>query len=567
MPVEGKSFSILLIKKDLEDLHFLRKSLEGNSTFPSKVDLAPSLEDALSRIERRNYDLFLLESEVEEETVQMLEKINRKTLKVPFVLLLPVKDDFLVREAIRSGVADVIIKSEHQFHELAERLRKACQSSNFQRKFHTRTREQHIEPEPAHADISLRDELTGLYSHGYLYERVVREFSRASRYGFPISCVMIDMDGFKTINEDFGHLTGEKILKEAAELLFTNCRLSDFIARYSGKRFCMVLPHSGYEGAKELANRIRQIFENHIFLADSHKIKLTVSLGISAFPDDVMTHRGDLITYASEALLHSKTLGRNRVTLFKEIVPAILEDLPSMQISEDKVAVFQRRMSEINSSFRRAYMDASKTLIMALESKDKLTAGHSASTAKYSFWLAQAMGLGRDEAEAVRHAALLHDVGKICIPDNILLKPGRLTLAEFETMKQHTYFGYKMLKPIRFLQQEALMVLHHHEWFNGEGYPCRLKAHEIPLGARIIGVVDSFDTMRSAGSRYKQTFNIEEIVNELIACAGTQFDPEVVKAFIGVLKHRGEFTTNHYNVNHLEELIKLHKPKLAPPAA
>lgn len=565
MVKENKRFSVLLVKKELQDFDFLKRSLEQNRIFPSRIDLVPNFEEALHKLKQRNYHLLLLESELEEETQSELQEIQKHKIGIPFVLLLPVKDEQILRQAYRSGVADVMIKSEHQFHELAEKLRNSYQS------FHSaKEKRRNILPEfsaefqaeaPA---LSVRDEMTGLYTHAYLYERVVKEFSRASRYGYPLSCIMMDLDDFKKVNESFGYLAGEKLLKEFADLLFENCRMSDFVARYSGKEFCMVLPHSGYEGAKELAARLKKTAEEHIFLKGGQDARITLSIGIAAYPEDVMTQRADLIRFAAEALLHSKSQGRNHLTLYKDVIPAVLEDLPSLHISEDKIEGFQRRMGEINNSFRRAYQEASKTLIMALESKDKHTVGHSASTAKYSFWVAQAMGLNRDEAESVRLGTLLHDVGKICIPDSILLKPGRLTMAEFEVIKQHAFLGYKMLKPIKFLQQEALVVLHHHEWFNGEGYPCRLKGSEIPLGARIAAVTDSFDTIRTAGGRYKRTVTMEEAVNELIACAGTQFDPEVVKAFIGVLKARGEMVTDQYNEAHLNSLLNISAPQNSP---
>lgn len=558
MVPESKSYSILLIKRDLQEDHFLKKSLNESRIFPSRIDQVASLEEAMIRLKKNAYHLLLMETEMEEETQEELEKIHSTHLPLPFVLLLPVKDEHLLRMAMRCGVADVIVKSESQFHELAEKLRKAFQGfQGKERRARPRTVSEEHEGGPSNGSmLSIRDELTGLYSHGYLYERVVREFARASRYGYPISCMMIGLDGFKKINEDFGYYAGEKVLKEFAALLFENCRMSDFVARYSGKEFCIVLPHSGYEAVKELALRLKKVTEEHVFLKGEHAVQLTLSIGISAFPEDVMTQRADLIRFATEALLHSKSQGQSHMTLFKDVVPAALDDLPSLHISEDKIAGFQRRMADINHSFRKAYQEASKTLIMALEGKDKHTAGHSARTAKFSFWVAQAMGMSRDEAESVRLGTLLHDIGKICIPDSVLLKPGRLTMAEFEVIKQHAFLGYKMLKPIKFLQNESLVVLHHHEWFNGEGYPCRLKGNEIPLGARIAAVTDSYDTICTAGGRYKRTITVEGAVNELIACSGTQFDPEVVQAFIGVLKARGELLTDNYNKEHLESLIK-----------
>ncbi|MBI4368189.1 MAG: HD domain-containing protein, partial [Candidatus Omnitrophica bacterium] len=154
------------------------------------------------------------------------------------------------------------------------------------------------------------------------------------------------------------------------------------------------------------------------------------------------------------------------------------------------------------------------------------------------------------------HAGLLHDIGKISIPDEILLKPGAFTHAEYEKMKEHPVLGYQIVKPIKFLAEEALIILHHHEWYNGEGYPNRLKGKEIPQGARIVSVLDAYDTMRAAGGRYKRTLNCEESVRELIEHAGTQFDPEVVLHFVQVLLKRGDLKPGAYDHKRLEESVK-----------
>ena len=197
----------------------------------------------------------------------------------------------------------------------------------------------------------------------------------------------------------------------------------------------------------------------------------------------------------------------------------------------------------------------------ALESKDHYTADHAGNVARISLQVAEAMGLSLDEAEIVEHAALLHDIGKICISDPVLLKPARFSHGEYEAMKQHPYFGYRIVKPIKYLQQEAILILHHHEWYNGEGYPCRLAKNEIPLGARIISVIDSYDTMRLAGGRYKKTMSVEEGVNELIRCAGKQFDPEVVRAFIQVMLLRKELGPGAYNKKDLESVFTGAQPR------
>ncbi|MDP3921312.1 MAG: diguanylate cyclase [Candidatus Omnitrophota bacterium] len=569
----GPGFSVLVVEEDNEFLSLLKRSLEDNPRFPYRVDQARNISEAVDKIGRNSYNLLLVESTLQDHNgLELLDQLNRSHINLPFVLMTDVRDDRLAREALKLGVADTIIKSESQFHELAELLAKSYQKycdrhpeGNLPqmrpagRRSGDRDAFEFIVPEAAErkiAEPSHRDELTGLYSHSFLQERIVQQFSSAARYNYPMSCIVLNIDHFKAINEGKGYLVGDKLLKECAELLFDKCRMCDVIARYGGEEFAVMMPHVSYAGAMELAKRLRTAFSEHIFMQDSEQINLTVSVGVSSYPEDSMSRRCELMSFSNQALFRSKVAGRNTVTAYKDILPVFGSGLPNLHISEDKVAEFQRRLTEISHTARRAYIDASKALIIALESKDRFTAGHAASSAKYAIQVAEALGMSIDEAEVVEHAALLHDIGKICIPDNILLKPGKLTFSEYEAMKQHPYMGYKILKPIKFLQEESILVLHHHEWFNGEGYPCRLKGNEIPLGARVISVIDAYDTMRIAGGRYRATATVEVAVNDLIACSGTQFDPVVVKAFIEVVKMRRELTTEDYNKDALEEAIR-----------
>ncbi|MBI3307510.1 MAG: diguanylate cyclase [Candidatus Omnitrophica bacterium] len=553
MAVRGRqSFSVLVVENDLEIFSRLQKEFEENKHFFSRFDHALNLEEAYQKLAENSYDLLLVESQIDGQSgLSILTQFNQNYPQIPFILMTPIHDDELVREAVRQGVADVIVRNSEDFTDLARQLRESCKKfkKNAPKKVFTQKKERAQK-------LAIRDELTGLLNHSYLHERVVEEFSRAFRHKYPVSCLLVDIDHFKTFNEKEGYRIGDSILKQCAHILFDNCRLSDLVARYGGEEFALILPNVDYKGAAHLAARLKATFAEHVFKVGQLEFNLTVSIGISAFPEDSMQNRCELMTYAGQALLRSKVGGRNRVTLYKDIMSVFTEGMPSFKISDDKIMNFQRHLSEISDTARRGYLDASKAMILALESKDRFTAGHAASCAKYSMQVAEIMGMTLDEAEVVEHAALLHDVGKICIPDSILLKQGKLTFSEYELMKQHPYMGYKILKPIKFLQEEAVLVLHHHEWFNGEGYPCRLKGNEIPLGARIIAVIDSYDTIRIAGGRYKKTMTIEDAVNELIVCSGTQFDPEVVKAFIGVLKERKELTSENYQKDRLEKLIE-----------
>jgi diguanylate cyclase (GGDEF)-like protein/putative nucleotidyltransferase with HDIG domain len=560
---------ILFVNQDEGEYIRIQKDLARQLSPSVRVDHARDAEEALHKLVQKSYDLLIIDSAVDPSSgIRFVDEVRRRRISMPFVLMTPVWDDQLVREAIKAGVADVLVKSEEEYGRLAGKL------LDCYHKFYgighaaddtgSAPESDGLAGAPAAGAgaPSIKDELTGLYNHSYLHERVVREFSRATRYHYPVSCLMVDIDHFKDINEEHGYGAGDKLLKESAQMLFAQCRLGDLIARYGGEEFCVILPHIDYIGALDLARRLRTVFAKSSFVIEGREINVTVSIGISCFPEDPIKRRGDLLSFATNALSQSKAAGRNRVTLYREMTPLHLDDMPEIKISQEKISEFQRRISESAETARRSYVEASITLIKVLESKDSFTAGHAARCSKYAREVALTLGMGVDDAEVVQHAALLHDIGKICIPDEILLKPSRLTFSEFETMKQHSYLGYKILKPIKFLREEAQYVLHHHEWFNGEGYPCHLKGDDIPLGSRIISVTDSYDTMRTAGARYKDTCGAEMAVNELIACAGTQFDPEVVKAFVEVLKTRGELISPTYHADRLDKILREHRQSL-----
>ena len=456
MPEESfEKLSVLYVEQDRDTFNLIRTSLESDTSFPSRVEHVSTVIDALEKIKVGSYHLLLIDSESDGRSeVAVLKELKKIKIFLPFVLMVPVQNDMLVRQAYQYGVADLIVKSQFHFHELAGRLRatyeryrqeSVSKSLNQGGKDMSEKASQQKIQDPQNnssEDQDTRDALTGVYNHSHLFERMVDEFARAKRHSYPVSCLVLDIDHFKSINEKWNHRVGDQLLKEAVQLLFQSCRLSDFIARYGGEEFAILMPHTDYQGALELGERLKNVFAEHRFLADSEDIHLTISVGIASFPEDFMEKRAELLTFAVQALYKSKASGRNRITLYKDIVPIFgKDDLPTLKISEDKILEFQRRISEIARNARRNYIEAAKTMIMALESKDSFTAGHAATCAKYSMQVAEAMGMSLDEAEIVEHAALLHDIGKICIPDSILLKPSKLTFSEFETMRQHPYLG------------------------------------------------------------------------------------------------------------------------------
>ncbi len=560
-------FAVLLIGSDEKNLPRIKDEFKKDSHAHTRLDISRTIPDALAKLRSDNYHLILADDGMEgaENVIQILREIHDRKLASVVILLVQPGREGKIRRILKAGATDYLVKSEDGFQNLTRRLWNIYRTHELTPRRGLgdqimRESQKLSEINEKFRKLSIRDELTDLYNHRYFQERLVAEFTRAIRYGHPLSCLLLDLDYFRSINESLGHKVGDELLKEAADLIIDSCRMSDLIGRFGGEEFSILLPHIDYQGAVELAERLRSTFAEHTFLPDTHKIMLTVSIGISCFPEDAAQHRSDLLKFSDQALFHAKAAGRNQISLYRDLEPSIGESLPHIKISEDRILEFQKKIAEIADRARRGTVESSKALIQALESKDHLTAGHGGSVARLSKQVAETMGLSLDEAEIVEHAGLLHDVGKICISDNILLKEGRYSLAEYEAMKQHPYLGYRIVKPIKFLHDEALLILHHHEWFNGEGYPCRLAGNEIPLGARIISIVDSYDTMRQAGGRYKKTLSISEAVNELISCAGKQFDPQAVQAFIQVLLMRKELSTDDYNKELLQQALEARFP-------
>ncbi len=559
-------FSILLIDSDKATHASLQEHFAQEVKHPVSLEISTEISDALRKIKQRRYHLILVGEFSEEGISELLKGINREKITTPLILLIDPEAEGQAQQFLRFGATDYILKTEEEIKKLPFRLKSIFRNYELE-SYRVELTEQLelqnrrlLEVNEKLSQLSIRDEVTGLYNHRYFQERLVEEFTRGLRYGHPVSFILLDLDQFRQINEDFGHAVGDEVLREVAALLVKESRLSDLISRFGGEEFAILLPHVDYKGALEVAERLREVFAEHTFLRGPHQALVTVSIGVSAFPEDHVKHGSELVDLADQALFRAKAGGRNRVFLYRDLLPTLSQALPNLKINEGKVLEFQKRLSEIADTARRGYIESSKAMITTLDVKDRMTAGHSARVARLGLQVAEIMGMPLDEAEVVEHAGLLHDIGKICVSDEILIKPGRLTIEEYQTMKQHPYFGYRILKPIKFLQQEATLVLYHHEWYNGEGYPCRLTAHEIPLGARIVALVDSYDTMRLAGERYKTTMSVEEATNELIACAGTQFDPEVVQAFVQLLLVRKELGAEGYNKKLLKQAVEAHSP-------
>lgn len=351
--------------------------------------------------------------------------------------------------------------------------------------------------------LALTDPLTGLGNHRHFQERLQRELLDAQEEGAPLSLVLVDVDDFKRINDRHGHPVGDRVLSQVAARL----RQGGEAFRLGGDEFAVLLPASdsghAYTAGQSMIERIAAM--------ELEQGPITASAGVATFPSQGVA-RDELIRLADSALYWAKEHGKNQVRVYRPDVVELAE-LKRLAAGPDRAARYR----------------AAAALAKAVDARDVYTGSHSERVAELAARIAQLAGADEEAIELTRLAASLHDLGKLAIPEEILRKPGPLTDPERLVLQRHPQIGYRMLESLG-VDPVADWVLHHHERWDGTGYPDGLAEEQIPFGARIIFVADAFDAMTS-DRVYQSRRSISEALAELERCAGSQFDPHVVAVF------------------------------------
>ncbi len=363
--------------------------------------------------------------------------------------------------------------------------------------------------------LAIADGLTGLYNHREFQKQLQAEIDRSKRYNREFSLLLLDIDHFKKLNDTFGHLTGDAVLKDIAAILREQVRSVDLPARYVGEEFAIILPETSGEGAFLVAERIRNRIYEHIFKTrDGNRAMISATIGVATFPHDADT-RDEIIDAADQAMYFAKGSGRNAVCRYAETL--------SSKIGKEEGTIerilFDPKLSSL------------KDLAAAVEARSRFFRGDSEAIGKYAELLGAALGLPGREREHLRIAGILHDIGTIGIPPQILNKPGPLSPEERQMIERHPVHAQTLLDKIEHLQAIMPAIVFHHERYDGKGYPRGLKGDEIPLLARILAVAEAYHAMISLRP-YRPGMSREEAVRELRAHAGTQFDPQMVDTFV-----------------------------------
>lgn len=381
-------------------------------------------------------------------------------------------------------------------------------------------------------ELSLKDVETEVYNHKYLIERLNSELVRAKRYALAISVVMIDVDYFNSINDLYGHACGDKILKELAKYLKQFVRGMDIVTRYGGEEFVIILPDTDKQSAVCFAERLLNDIENHIFDQQDKKLKLKVSIGIANFPEDdsCISESYNILHLVDKAVFIAKERGGGRlVTLDGKEVEKYTGG------TQENVENMKQRLSKIEKRMHQTFLESIYAFAKTIEAKDCYTGEHCEQMVSLVVAIGKKLNLSENEMDNLKHAAMLHDLGKIGIPDEILLKKEKLTDDEYAIIKKHPQTGAEIIRHLHFLKDVSPIVLYHHERFDGLGYCSGLKGKEIPLGARIIAIADVYQALTS-DRPYRKAYSIEEALKILKDGSGTQFDPEIVKVFLEIIE-------------------------------
>jgi len=359
--------------------------------------------------------------------------------------------------------------------------------------------------------LALTDPLTGLGNHRYFHEQLERSLVEAESSGVHVALCLFDIDDFKDVNDAYGHPAGDELLVAIAARL----RQDGEAFRLGGDEFALLLVGPQEREAVRVAEDVLQRVGR---VNAGPEVELSVSAGIAVYPA-VGVERSELMRVADIALYLAKDHGKGRVRAYR---PDLLEPADLRRLAE--------------GPDRAARLRAAASLANAVDARDAYTGFHSYMVGELSGRLARHMGLGGEQVELARLAGSLHDLGKLAIPEEILRKPGPLNETEWLVLERHPQIGFRMLDSLG-VEPVASWVLHHHERWDGEGYPERLGGELIPLGSRILFVADAYDAM-TTDRVYRSGLNHERAMAELERCAGTQFDPEIVAVFVEMMREQ-----------------------------
>ncbi|MBU1169027.1 MAG: diguanylate cyclase [Proteobacteria bacterium] len=510
-----------------------------------EVIKAGSGNEALGLILDHDFALILLDVQMPEmdgfETAELI-RMNPKTSHIPIIFVSAInKEDSHLFKGYDTGAVDYLFKPVDS-HILKSKIRVFIDL--YQQKKESEILSHNLKQALLEAEnnrkiienqnkllkeLAVKDGLTGLYNHRHMIVVAESEFNRANRYKTELSCLLMDIDFFKDVNDSLGHPFGDYVLKEFSLCLQEYMRESDFLFRYGGEEFLALLPQTDLEGARSSAEKFRTTIENKLFNDGNHTSIITVSIGISSLHYNHPASAFEIIDFADKALFTAKAEGRNRVVVFHEHEHALPD------------GVFPRdlQIRHLKESLESILKKTKKASILSLEllARDRggsVAEKRSRLLREYISLLGYHLNLPLSVIETFKLTALIHDCFQTLLGKEGPWHGENITDEQPEEVKNLPYILAELTEKFDFFANERSVLLTHHEHYDGSGYPEGLKENQIPMGARIFAIADSFVNL-TCGALNGQEKSFEDALIQIVQESGKKFDPTLVNHFLAAL--------------------------------
>ncbi len=490
----------------------------------SRVTRATTIKEAKAFLPENKYDFAIFDLKLPDgNSLELINFMNKQGIKVPVLVLTGYGDDATAARCIQAGAHGYLPKGNISMEILHKGINRAFEKFHLDREMEMAVKKM--------AEMATIDELTGLYNRRYMQEVFDREFKRARRYNSDLSCMILDLDYFKQVNDTYGHACGDFVLKRFAKILEQRSRDSDYAFRYGGEEFLLLLTQTDLNGARVAAEKIRKYCESEEYCFEDLTLQVTVSIGIASVNSCLPEQAQDMTAFADKALYRAKADGRNCARIYKkekEEAPHAEKDVYGMK----GVGYLKEQLSVILEKTKTASMASIKLLIKdtggdQIEEQNRIVV-------QYLTLICNKLHLPASVTNAIIQAATLHGCFKILLGEEIMQKKGPLTSKEKAKIESHPYMMIELANQFDFFSKEKSVLVSHHENYDGTGYPEGLETDEIPLGAKIFAIAEALAAMTSERP-YREKIPPEKVISELTDNAGTQFDPMLVNLVLDLI--------------------------------